>query len=250
MMNSSIETYKIFSEFYDLYVRSFNSDFDFYRSFCHKTDRILEVGCGTGRILNILLQEDCTVTGIDISEEMLTKAGEKYHTAVQEGRLTLLNHNFLNHKLNAGFDRILLSFYTFNYILDQPKQFLKSLIHSFNSGGVLLMDVFYPTPLFNNSIDGVWLEKEYNIDGRVIKIHDCRTMNKDIEHRQQVFIIDGTETKIDTKRRYYSPSVLREILHDTGIGDVKFAHGYEYQKFQEMIEEKKLKNNYIVKVTV
>jgi len=247
-MNRSIETYKVFSNFYDLYVGKFDADFDFYKSYCSKTDKILEIGCGTGRILNVLLNSDCKVTGVDISQEMLEKARAKFINQLDDGQLSLINHNFISDKLNDSFDKILLSFYTFNYILDLPIDFLKNVHNSLNDNGMLLMDLFYPKALYDQSINGKWLDKEYNINGYLIKIRDCRTMDKDIEYRQQIFIIDETETKIDTQRKYYSPSSLKEIFKTAGFQDVEFSYDYDYKGFEEMINETKLKSNYVVKV--
>ena len=248
-MNSTIETYKIFSNFYDLYVGKFDSDFDFYKSHCDNAERILEIGCGTGRILNLLLQMDCKVTGIDISQEMLDKASKKYHNQIKNGKLTLRNHDFTTDKINDRFDNILMTFYTFNYILDRPIDFLKNVYNSLKDNGLLLMDLFCPNSLIDNSINGKWIDKEYNIEGKLIKIRDCRTMDNDIEHRQQVFNINGTKTKIDTKRKYFSPLTLKEILKSSGFQDVEFSYSYDYNEFEEMIDESRLKNNYIVKVT-
>lgn len=246
-MNSTIETYKIFSDFYDLYVGKFDSDFDFYKSHCNKTDRILEIGCGTGRILNLLLQMDCKVTGIDISQEMLDKASKKYHNQIKNGKLTLINHDFATDKLNDRFDNILMTFYTFNYILDRPIDCLKNVYNSLNYNGLLLMDLFYPNTLFDRSINGIWINKEYNIDGQLIKIQDCRTINNDIEHRQQVIHINDSETKIDTKRKYYNPSKMIELLNLSGFNDIKISYNYDVNGFNDTIDETKLKNNYIIK---
>lgn len=247
-MNSTIETYKLFADLYDLYVGKFDSDFEFYKYFCHKTERILEIGCGTGRILHVLLTKDCKVTGVDISPAMLEKASKKYNNQIKNGKLTLVNHDFVSDKLNDNFDKILLTFYTFNYILNRPIDFLKNVRHSLNNSGLLLMDLYYPNALYDKSINGKWIDKKYNMDGNLIKIRDCRTIDNNIEHRQQIFIINGKETKIDTKRKYYSPSVLKDMLKSAGFHHIEFSYAYNYRGFEAKISESRLKNNYIVKV--
>lgn len=249
-MNSSTDTYKIFSDFYDLYIGKFDSDLDFYKSYCNKTDKILEIGCGTGRILNVLLQEGCRLTGIDISLEMLDKAREKYYHQIQNGKLVLINHNFETDRCSDHFDRILLTFYTFNYILNRPVDFLSNIKSSINENGLLLMDLFYPNALYDKTIDGKWIDKELCIDGQTNKIRDCRTMDKDIEHRQQVFSINDTETIIDTVRKYYSPSTLKDMLETAGFSNIEFSYDYDHRKFAETIDESGLTNNYIVKAKV
>jgi len=247
-MNSSITTYKRFADFYDLYVGGFDSDFDFYKSYCHKTDKILEVGCGTGRILNILLQKGCKVTGVDISQDMLNKASAKYHDAITNGNLVLINHNLITDILAGQFDKVLLTFYTFNYVLDEPVRFMKNIYDSLAENGLLLVDLFYPNTLFDKSISGKWVYKEYEMNGRQVGVRDCRTIDNDIEYREQIFMIEGVETKIDTKRKYYSPATLKEILASAGFQHIDFAYNYDYDRFEKMIDEDKLKNNYIIKV--
>ena len=54
----SKETYKIFSDFYDMYVGQFSEDLEFYKTYCSKSDKIIEIGCGTGRILEYFLKSD------------------------------------------------------------------------------------------------------------------------------------------------------------------------------------------------
>ena len=71
---SSQETYKRFVQYYDLYVEDFNADLPLYMDLCDPEHNILEIGCGSGRVLRALLEEGCRVTGIDISDDMLRVA--------------------------------------------------------------------------------------------------------------------------------------------------------------------------------
>lgn len=68
---SSQETYKSFARYYDLYVGDFDADLPLYKSLCSREHRVLEIGCGTGRVLRALLQAGVCVTGVDISDDML-----------------------------------------------------------------------------------------------------------------------------------------------------------------------------------
>ena len=56
------------------------------------------------------------------------------------------------------------------------------------------------------------------------------------------------QKKIDTRRKYFSPLVLKKLLKSAGYHDIEFSYDYENCGFKEMIEEKRLKNNYILKV--
>src|SRR5688500_3818712 len=56
---SSQETYQRFARYYDLYVGDFNADLPLYRSLCTPAHHVLEIGCGTGRVLRAVLAEGC-----------------------------------------------------------------------------------------------------------------------------------------------------------------------------------------------
>ncbi len=59
---SSQETYQRFAQYYDLYIGDFSADLPLYRFPCTPGLRILEIGCGTGRVLRVLLEKGCHVT--------------------------------------------------------------------------------------------------------------------------------------------------------------------------------------------
>lgn len=248
-MINSIDTYKIFADYYDLYVGKYDSDLEFYKSFCTKTDKIIEIGCGTGRILECFLKLDYYITGVDISQEMLDKASEKLNKWNNSNKLQLINHNFTTDRLSEKekFDKALLTFYTFNYILDNPKDFLKNIYTSLVDNGLLLMDLFYPNSLFDPSIDNKWVDKEFMVNGNKIQIKDNRRVIDNIEHRQQVFHIGDSEIKIDTSRKYYCPDELKDYLEIAGFTDIQFSLDYNLTGFNSVIDETRLKSNYIVK---
>lgn len=247
IMINSVDTYKQFSEFYDLYVGKFSDDLDFYKTFCSKSDKIIEIGCGTGRILEFFLQQDYSIVGVDVSQEMLDKAAIKLSKWIAAKKLTLINHDFTSGMINASFDKALLTFYTFNYIIEKPVDFLRYIHESLNDNGLLLMDLFYPVTLLDKTIQDKWVLKEFSIEGMKVKIKDNRRVVNNIERRQQIFCINDSEIKIDTDRKYYSPAEMLEFLQLAGFKDVKFALGYSYSNFAGFISENDLKVNYIIK---
>lgn len=246
-MSTPEQTYQKFAVFYDLYVGRFSADFDFYHSYCSNDKSIVEIGCGTGRILKYLLGKGFSVTGIDISDEMLQKAEAKLEPFVSSGHLKLLNHNFAENPFETKFDVALLTFYTFNYILDKPEAFLTNIHRSLNKQAALLIDVFYPMPLKNIDIDSIWTEKSFEIEGQQVLLKDKRTMNGNVEHRCQVFSINGSEgISIDTFRRYFSPKEMVCLLKNAGFSEVKLAPGYDFANLKGELEERELGDNYIV----
>ena len=243
----STDTYKIFSDFYDSYVGKFNEDFDFYKTFCNKSDSIIEIGCGTGRILDYFLNQDYKIIGVDVSEEMLNKAKNKLDKWIIKGHLELYNYDFTNGGFKDSFDKALITFYTFNYIIDKPQDFLSNVYDSLNSNGLLLMDLFYPTVMYDKSIDNVWIKKDYNINGLNISIEDNRRVVDNIERRQQIFKLNGKEIGINTDRKYYNPADIKGFLTKVGFKDIQLSLDYDIYGFKDELNEQQLKKNFIVK---
>lgn len=246
-MKDPTETYRMFADFYDLYVGNFTDDLDFYKTYCDRSNRIIEIGCGTGRILEYFLRSDFQLVGVDASQEMLRKAEEKLSFWTKSGKLRLYRHDFANEKLNDNFDRALLTFYTFNYVIDQPAAFLKNVYRSLDDNGLILIDLFYPNSLYDKTIDNVWIERDYSIDGNSIRIRDNRHVVDDIERRQQIFLVNNREIKIDTDRKYYTPGEMKGLLEKAGFKDIMLSPEYDLSGFKSMIDESELKKNYIVK---
>jgi len=66
------------AEYYDLAYRQVTDDINYYlETAWNQGGPVLELGCGTGRITLQLARAGLTVTGIDISTEMLDQARRK-----------------------------------------------------------------------------------------------------------------------------------------------------------------------------
>lgn len=241
------DTYRAFEEVYDLYVGSFAEDLDFYTTHCGGADRIIEIGCGTGRVLWHFLKLGYRLAGVDVSREMLEKAGEKLSDWINAGKLKLYLHDFSRGRFNEGFTRALLTFYTFNYIIEKPLEFLKNVYSSLDDHGMILADLFYPHSLYDRTIDNVWIEKELLVSGYPVKIRDRRRMSDAVERRQQIFLINKREIRIDTDRRYYNPEEMKGLLEQAGFKEIMLSPEYDLSGFKSMIDESELKKNYIVK---
>ncbi len=63
-----------YAEFYTIEMENFVQDIKFYQEHCKRNSRILELGCGTGRISQALSSSAYSVTGLDISFHMLQQA--------------------------------------------------------------------------------------------------------------------------------------------------------------------------------
>jgi SAM-dependent methyltransferase len=246
-MIASVDTYSRFSDFYDLYIGKFKDDLDFYKTYCNPSDKLIEIGSGTGRILEYFLKQNYEIVGVDVSQKMLDKSEEKLGNWIESKKLTLIKHDFTLNKLNNCFDKALLTFFTFNYIIEKPVDFLQHIYESLNDNGVILIDLFYPRTFYDKTLDNFWIQNDYTINGKKIRINDNRHVIDNVERRQQIFYINNRKIKINTDRKYYSPGELKGMLEIAGFKDIQFALDYNLKGFKNMIDENKLKKNFIVK---
>jgi len=234
-----IEAYNKFAKYYDAYVNDFKDDLNLYRSFCDKNDKILEVGCGTGRIFKYLLDMGLkNITGVDTSEEMLTLARKKMDKYLIDNTLTLENHDFAMKSLQRSYNKVFITYYTFNYILDKPDKFLRNIYLSMDNNSLIAIDLFYPMLFLDPGSDNVWIERELRLGAnKTMTLRSKRSFDGTFEERILVFAEDGKTTTVETSRRFYSREEIEELLHKAGFENIKVIYGYSFGDSSKLIED-------------
>jgi len=59
-------------------------DLEFIGSYCKKGDKVLDFGCGNGRLLDFLEKKEVEYTGVDISDKLLMKAKNQFRGSKAE----------------------------------------------------------------------------------------------------------------------------------------------------------------------
>ena len=102
---------KRYADFYSIEMDSFYKDIQFYKNNISVNSRVLELGCGTGRICNNLAQSGRKVTGLDLSIDMLQRAKSRQQTAVQ-----YICMNMCQMAFSCKFDHIIIPYNTLNLL--------------------------------------------------------------------------------------------------------------------------------------
>lgn len=225
------KTYARFAAFYDAYVGDYAEDIPFYLDLASACPaRILEVGCGTGRILLPLLKAGHKLTGVDISPEMLALASEKIQGQGLMKHCLLLHHDFTVGPLPREYGLGLITFYTFNYLLtpEDQRRFLENIAQSLLPGSTLALHLFFPSPLLHPETAGQWVFKgRFRIQGETVLLHDMRRMlDPWIEERIQAFEYpSGQREEIRTLRRWVTPAEIHDLLVSCGFSSPKGITG-------------------------
>ena len=147
---------------------------------------VLELGCGTGRVLIPTARAGIDIVGLDASQSMLAICREHLHNEPEtvQRRVRLLEGDMRNFELDQEFALVTMPFRPFQHLLTVPDQ-LACLAHvhrHLRDGGVVILDVFNPSldALANGPLGDEFVEEpEFTTaDGRrVIRRH--KTVSRD-----------------------------------------------------------------------
>ena len=153
------DPYAGISGLYDLEHDSFREDIDFYLQLADVVgDPILELGCGTGRILAPLASAGWHVTGLDQSLPMLARARERIAAAAVSNLVALKEGAMTDSEAAPGgpFGLVLFSLnglFHLSGVRDQ-RLALESARRALDPRGMLVIDVFNATPDYLQGLDG------------------------------------------------------------------------------------------------
>lgn len=110
---------------------------------------VLEVGCGTGRVLLPTARAGVNITGLDLSQHMLTvlrQALDREAPDVKD-RVTLVEADMRNFDLGKTFSLVTTPFRPFQHLLTTKDQIscLKCIHNHLEPGGMLILDIFNPS---------------------------------------------------------------------------------------------------------
>lgn len=151
MNTTGNDEYRSSAEFYDyIPVYEGRDDISYYVDLAEKNSGpVLELGCGTGRVLVPVAQTGCEITGLDPSSAMLDicrKRLEDEDTDLRK-RVTLINGDMRNFELGRKFSLITTPFRSFQHLetVEDQLKTLKNIHRHLEDNGVFVLDLFNPS---------------------------------------------------------------------------------------------------------
>lgn len=134
-------------------------DVAFYVDEAHdESGSVLEVGCGTGRILLPIARAGQTIAGLDASPQMLQRCEAKVREEANavRGRVSLHEGDARTFDLGRHFDLVIAPFRVVQHLttIDDQLGFLDSVARHLAPGGRLAFDVFNPNFIALAAADG------------------------------------------------------------------------------------------------
>ena len=233
-----------YARFYDLDYAGFDADLEMIQQFAARCGSpILELGCGTGRLLVPLAQKGYRLVGVDASGAMLDLARQKLTAADLMGHVTLVEQDLRNLELKDRFRFAFAAVNTFLHLETRAAQaeVLACIHRHLVPGGLVLLDLFNPDPgRLLDATGQVILEKvmdDPQTGHRLMKFSSDRSDLEEQTVHVTIFVdeVDGEGEVLRTlfpySLRYLHRSELELLLQQAGF-EVEALYGsYELDKF-------------------
>ncbi len=130
-------------------------DFSFYRLLLESCPGpVLDIGCGTGRILIGLKEQGIDVAGLDASSDMLRQCREKL--SAKGLNAELIQGDMRSFDLTGSFASILIPGFTIQLLTEDEdlESCLQCCFRHLNPGGQLIISTYYPWEFLDSGQEG------------------------------------------------------------------------------------------------
>ena len=244
------DPYAALPDFYDLEHAEWSDDVPLYVNFAVVVgDPILELGCGSGRLLVPLAEEGFRVVGTDRSLAMLERARQAVDEAGVGDRVQVLPGEMTAADEVPGgpFGLVIVALNGLLHLptLEEQRRALLAARRALDPRGQLVVDVLNPVPELLRSFDGsVVHEGTWTLDNgdRLDKFgaRRCSPASQRIETDlwYDVTGAGGALRRVAASfpMRYLHASELRLLLEACGFVDLQFYGSYDLDPFDDAAE--------------
>ncbi len=243
-MEKPYEYYGMEASSYDLIDElSDFDDYSFYRFLIESNPgRVLDLGCGTGRILCQLVRDGIEVTGVDSSSEMLEICRKKISKS--ELYASVLEGDIRNFSLGSKFENILLPGFTFNLLLEpwEIEGCLEACLRHLEPLGQLVLPTYLPWDMLESESNQKPMEiRRESIcdrsDERIVawqgwEIDRFRQLLH-LRNRFQRISSSGCVQKEENRSmtlRWHMPYDMQRLLQKCGFGDISIYGDFTFDQ--------------------
>jgi SAM-dependent methyltransferase len=236
----------LIARYYDLLFADFEEDLPLWLALTEGVEApILEVGCGTGRLLLPLGQAGHHLTGLDLSAVALSAAQAKVEAAGLVEQIRLVQADMRHFDLTSNtFALALISLNTFMHCLSLADQLatLRTLHRHLQPAGQLIIDLYYPDPALLAEADGrLYFEAEVTDDltGHLTQWYWRHDLDLGQQLRHLTYVLDEIDQNGLVRRnqlaftlRYIYRFELELLLQSAGFSLETIYGNYDLTPFE------------------
>ena len=235
-----MEAYAGIAELYDQEHDQFADDVEWYTHLAQVAGpRVLELGCGSGRLMAPLATAGNHVTGVDSSAAMLRRAEKRLQEAIGRKQAFLVHGNMeeLSKLVPGPFDLVIIPLNGLLHVDEGESQrrVLQQAAEVLRPGGLLAVDVLHAVPDALAMYDGrVVLEGTWEDGASVISKFSSRTTDWTLQRIESEIWYDiaGHDGTVKRHRtafpmRWLTPSEVALMLELTGFEGWNLAGNYD-----------------------
>lgn len=224
---TSEDQYAQIAPFYDLEFDSFDADVDLYLGYAQIVGGpVLELGCGSGRLLLPIAEAGFQVTGVDNSASMLDRARQRLNGVPEAGNVQLESGDMrdLNQFGRNSFNLIIVAINSFLHLESREDQLtaLSEMRRVPGRDGLLVLDLFNPTP---DTL--VRMEDRYTFDSR------WTVPSGDRVERYSYRQLDSANQFVTTTLFYDVISASGTVTRHTTSYQMRYIHRFELESLLE-----------------
>ncbi|MEW6722207.1 MAG: class I SAM-dependent methyltransferase [Candidatus Micrarchaeota archaeon] len=225
--------YEEMAECYDL-IYGDSADLGFYLTEARNArGPVLEVACGTGRILLAILREGLDAQGIDASEAMLDVLRTKAKGMGLAPKV--MAADMRDFKIGSKFRLIIVPYRSFLHLPDTAarRQALSNMLDHLEKGGRLILHTYHPSEeekLMTGDYHLFESERLRAPDGSDYELRwFLRYDPKNDEGHYKIVFEKGGKTREFTMDIRYAPEKeMRSLLKQCGFRNIRLYCGFEY----------------------
>ena len=189
---------------YDWEYRRRRNDIAFYRMLAGERDGpILDLGCGTGRLLAPLARDGQRVVGVDLSSAMLAGAAARVRRLPRPaaGRCVLVKADLRALPIRGHFPLVIAAFHTVQHLIEDREllALFRAVRRLIRPDGWFVFDVFFPDPS--------WLARPAN------RQFDRTVFRHPVTGEKMAYSVSH---RLDKRRRALHMQLHYQQLDDTG----------------------------------
>lgn len=226
----------IVAKWYDRLLKNEGKDIDLYLSKIQKTGSpVLELACGTGRLILPIAEAGFTINGLDLSTDMLDICEQKLKQKSLSAEL--INSDFALYEKPDYYQTIFISGGSFQLLTDyeQVKKTLAVIYKNLKPGGSFLFDIFNPLQDLKSNNEGVWkigrIAESDNNEKLVVTQNISYDTDEQVlsgHYKYELYEQDLLKQTVmdDLSLRWFGRYEIQMLLENAGFTSITFDRKY------------------------